>query len=621
MLQRPRDLLTAHDLNPSSSITPHCRSHYYYQHQLDPSHGLVVPGAQVQPVHSNHINSFNSSDSTWNVTQAELVAKWKNIHCTRRLHHLKRSMVKKLTSLKNGATKPQLPGPTSPGGPQSGIARAVPRPERAQAGDSPVAEDTKSLNGGFEQCLAGFRLRKEDLNSKNDGYKPGDSSMDSKRKTGAAQRLGHCQLNHEGERRLTPDQYVAIKKQEAVELVMAQFNRWFDKRLAIISWLVVMFCAFHSSTSSDPLIPPDLEYAYEASEASGSSASGSGDAGSGNSSSGQGQSSRSSRAKRRLSGDDQDNSSAGGDEGDPNRGGSKRAKTDNEPEQKFACPFFKHDAKAHSRHRSCTGPGWTSLHRLKEHLYRVHRLPKHTCPRCNEPFEDSRDLADHLRADVPCEKLEVVPVLQGIDEATEAELKVRKRNCPGVTDEQRWKDIYMILFPKANPKALPSPFYDGNDSFGLTKAEEWRRVKKRIQKELPKVVQKRVERTFEKVGVDVLTGLADIVRDGLLEIFKDSPHDERSPTVTPAATPRAPTPNFLAASEQSVADTDGVKDASLDISYFFESDMSIPFGGFDDLLDFNQFDFGSSAGCFDKGSDSGYASTGTGRDGLFETEI
>lgn len=157
--------------------------------------------------------------------------------------------------------------------------------------------------------------------------------------------------------------------------------------------------------------------------------------------------------------------------------------------------------------------------------------------------------------------------------------------------------------------------YDGNDSFGLTeKAEEWRRVKKRIQRELPKVVQKKVEKTFEKVGADVLTGLADIVRDGLLEFFKDSPHDERSPTVTPAATPRASSPSFLAASEQSVVNTDG---ADLDLSYYFDSDMSFPFGGLNDL----QFDFGSAAECADKGSDSGYASTGTGRDGLAATEI
>lgn len=268
----------------------------------------------------------------------------------------------------------------------------------------------------------------------------------------------------------------------------------------------------------------------------------------------------------------------------------------------------------------------------------MHRLPKHTCPRCNEPFEDARDLAEHIRADVPCEKLEIVPVPQGIDETTEAELKVRKKSCPGMTDEQRWRDIYMILFPKANPKAIPSPCkvtqrndivtlliifedYDASDSLGQAqRAEEWRRVKKRIQKELPKVVQKKVERSFEKVGADVLTGLADIVRDGLLEIFKDSPHDDRSPSVTPAATPRAPTPSFPAARDQSAISIDGTQDTSLDLSYYFDTEMPMPmpfFGGLDDL-DFSAF--GNPVECLDKGSDSGYASTGTGRDGFVEAE-
>ncbi|KAI0181686.1 hypothetical protein GGR52DRAFT_567907 [Hypoxylon sp. FL1284] len=552
MLQRPRDLLTTHDPNPSSSVSRHCRSYCHPQHQLDLSHGLVVAPLQLVP--NNQVNSFNSPDSAWNATRAELVARWEKINNTRGLHRFKRGMVKKLALLKNSVTKSQPPGSTSADGPQRRIARAVSRPERAQAEGPLVVGD---LNGSSEQCLAKLGIRTEYYKLNNGRYKPGDLSMESKRKAGAAQRPGHRQLDHVD--------------------------------------------------------------TYEASEASGNSDSGSGATGSGDNNSEQGQSSRSSRTKRRLGGDDQDNSSAGGDEGGPDRGGNKRAKTDNEPERKFACPFFKHDAKTHSKHRSCTGPGWTSLHRLKEHLYRVHRLPKHTCPRCNGPFEDAKDLAEHLRADVPCEKLEVVPSLQGIDESIEAELRVRKKNCPGMTDEQRWKDIYMILFPKANPKALPSPYSDHNDALGSTeRAEEWRRAKKRIQKELPKFVQKKVERRFEKVGAEILNGLPDIVRDGLLELFESSPRDEQSPTVTPAATPRAPTPSFSAASDQLPVNSDDINVSWLDHP-LFESGNQYFLGEMNEL-DFAPFDFGSSAEYIDdKGSDSGYASTGT-RDFLVGNE-
>jgi hypothetical protein len=35
------------------------------------------------------------------------------------------------------------------------------------------------------------------------------------------------------------------------------------------------------------------------------------------------------------------------------------------PKRKFACPFFKHDAEKHQRWRSCRGPGWDTVHRVK----------------------------------------------------------------------------------------------------------------------------------------------------------------------------------------------------------------------------------------------------------------
>ncbi|KAI1106440.1 hypothetical protein F4804DRAFT_340457 [Jackrogersella minutella] len=599
MLQRPQDLLTAH-VTSTSYTSYRYRSHYHHQ-QHDPYHTFVVAG--LQSTHNCQINSFNSLETTWNATKARLVAQWEKIIHARRQHRIKRSMVKKLTSYRNSVVKSQLPEPTSAGDLHSGIATLVAYPDQAQATGS-LVEEAESIEGGPKQCLAELIVCKEELNVQNDGYKLGDTSkkqrrpsdpMESERKAGAARRLSHCQLDHEGERGLTPDQYVAIKKQEAVALVMAKFNQWFNKRLEIISWLID---------------------AYEASEASGDSSGCSGGAESGSNNSRQGQSGRSTRAKRRLGGDDQDNSSTGGDEGDPDRGGSKRAKKEIESERKFACPFYKHDPGTHNKHRSCAGPGWTSLHRLKEHLYRAHRLPKHTCPRCNEPFDDAKDLGEHLRADVLCETLKVVPMLQGIDEATETKLKVRKKNFPGMTDEQRWRDIYMILFPKANPNAMPTPYYDGNDSLRFTKSnEEWKKAKKRIQKELPKFVQKKVERSFEKVELEVLQRLPDIVRDGLFEFFKDLPFDDRSPSASPAATPRARTPSFPAVGEQSAATAEEINDDSLDISRYLDPCY---FEDFD-----YQIDFGSTVDCgfFDKESDSGYASTSTGRGVTVETDF
>ncbi|KAI2779247.1 hypothetical protein F4815DRAFT_500576 [Daldinia loculata] len=578
-------LQTAHNLHPESSV-PHCHLYQYRHRQLHESlHTYNLAIGRVNPNRHSQTNYFNSFQHTWDATTKKLVAQWERIN-PRREHRLKRSMVKKLTLSRSDFTKPQIPEPTSAGDSQSRIAC----PDYILAVDSLIVNNTRFVNLDPEKCLGELSVYRKEFSIQHEGYNPGESSqkrsrvaglMEGEKQTRAARELSHCRLNHESERGLTPDQYVAIKRQEGVALVMAKFNRWLDKRLAIIS------CSAGSSKGAE----------------------------SGSGSSEQGQSGRSTRIKRRLGGDDQDNSSAGGDEGDPDRGGSKRAKKDTESERKFACPFYKNDPKAHNKHRSCAGPGWTSLHRLKEHLYRAHRLPKHVCPRCNDSFDDAKDLAEHLRADVPCEKLDVVPVLQGIDEATEAKLKVRRKNCPGMTDEQRWGEIYKILFPSANFNAMPTPYYDGNDSLGFSKRAEWKKVEKRLRKELPKFVQKKVERSFEKVQADMLVGLPDIIRDGLFEFFKDLPHNDLSASATPVATPRARTPSSPVAREQPAVTSEEDKDALLDMSYFLDPTF--------DEFDMNQFDFGNANDChlFDKYSDSGYASTSTGRDGTVEADI
>ncbi len=33
--------------------------------------------------------------------------------------------------------------------------------------------------------------------------------------------------------------------------------------------------------------------------------------------------------------------------------------------RRFACPYFKRDPRKHREHRSCVGPGWTTVHRVK----------------------------------------------------------------------------------------------------------------------------------------------------------------------------------------------------------------------------------------------------------------
>jgi hypothetical protein len=95
----------------------------------------------------------------------------------------------------------------------------------------------------------------------------------------------------------------------------------------------------------------------------------------------------------------------------------KRQKLSPKRARAFACPFYKYDPTRYSPHntdaqlarrfRTCSGPGWDSTHRLKEHLTRAH---------------DS--------------ELELAPSM------VRQELKRKSR---GSSEEERWISIFLMV--------------------------------------------------------------------------------------------------------------------------------------------------------------------------------
>ena len=74
---------------------------------------------------------------------------------------------------------------------------------------------------------------------------------------------------------------------------------------------------------------------------------------------------RASTRKRGL--DDNDSPSAGGGnggDGEPNKRRKIKEPSDRS-NHKYACPFFKRDPEKYKNYRSCPGPGWETVHRLK----------------------------------------------------------------------------------------------------------------------------------------------------------------------------------------------------------------------------------------------------------------
>ncbi|KAI6084588.1 hypothetical protein F4821DRAFT_261818 [Hypoxylon rubiginosum] len=176
--------------------------------------------------------------------------------------------------------------------------------------------------------------------------------------------------------------------------------------------------------------------------------------------------------------------------------------------RRFACPYFKRSPERYRHQRSCAGPGWPSVHRLKEHLFRVHRLPKFRCNRCAWEFQSSKELASHQRSARPCELQVFEDQMEGINSEQEAQLKSRKKDCTNKPEEEKWTDTYSILFPTDDLSDIPTPYYEYAEASNSKRALKDRRdsdeaddgklditaYKSYLASDLPSALQQELER-------------------------------------------------------------------------------------------------------------------------------
>ncbi|KAF2676248.1 hypothetical protein K458DRAFT_424869 [Lentithecium fluviatile CBS 122367] len=128
---------------------------------------------------------------------------------------------------------------------------------------------------------------------------------------------------------------------------------------------------------------------------------------------------------------------------------------DSENGPRFACPFYKHDPNRYRNRRTCPGPGWPTVHRMKEHLYRSHAQPIFCC-RCYAMFDSDSELSNHQRGN-PCP----VSAPQPIDGIGRETLKSLRKRSPALRlEEDKWRDTYQLLFPDVADTDIPSPYYD-----------------------------------------------------------------------------------------------------------------------------------------------------------------
>lgn len=284
--------------------------------------------------------------------------------------------------------------------------------------------------------------------------------------------------------------------------------------------------------------------------------------------------------------------------------------------RRFACPFCKHEPAKYKNVKTCCGPGWLDVHRVKEHLYRRHCL-KSACPRCFEFFEDDKALKEHQRAEKSC-KLKTKAPTNVISEDQEKLLRARAK--PNSPSDEKWRDMYKILFPGDK---IPTPYYDGTEEEAFAKAEQQSRFKDldeckaffkaEIKRIVKPILEEEVESIFQAAQETMVKKANTLITDISNKLIRTWRfQSEQSALIEPSPT-SSPSPARSATPEPKQPD---VFEALLDnvgedpfYNYIF------PGGEFD----FNEFipeqpviDLGFDCGNSVMAPDSGYFSSSVG---------
>ncbi|KUJ19004.1 uncharacterized protein LY89DRAFT_509659 [Mollisia scopiformis] len=193
--------------------------------------------------------------------------------------------------------------------------------------------------------------------------------------------------------------------------------------------------------------------------------------------------------------------------------------------KRFACPFRKHDSRRYSTYsyRVCALSHWDSIARVKEHIYRCHRMPTH-CKRCWKPFKNQEQLDTHLTVDIAamCELVPGHPP-EGITTDQERRLRSRKKSSRDQSDEGRWREMYQLLFPG---EEVPSPYFEpirdempgSPDSRDLANYEDY------MRRELPRLVRTNIEdvvrRDMQPLEAALIGNLVGIIQDCQDRLFR-----------------------------------------------------------------------------------------------------
>ncbi|KAL9575609.1 hypothetical protein ACKAV7_000407 [Fusarium commune] len=260
--------------------------------------------------------------------------------------------------------------------------------------------------------------------------------------------------------------------------------------------------------------------------------------------------------KRRR--EDSDDEYDKNNDGAPDRNQREKWAMPEPTEMRYVCPFFKHNRERYqtSQWKSCCWPGWTSVHRVKEHLYRRHMLPKFRCNRCRQDFKSAFNLNEHQRADNICQRQNEDLAEEGINEEQERLLRIRKRKngkSRQVAEEEKWVDMYKILFPDDDP--VPTPYTElchlqPEQEIELPRANMLDSFEDYARREFSRRMRPRMESLVDGILEQALTSqtitdVANNVLQGIMESFRESQNQEACQPESQKSPSRSPSPQRM----------------------------------------------------------------------------
>lgn len=157
------------------------------------------------------------------------------------------------------------------------------------------------------------------------------------------------------------------------------------------------------------------------------------------------------RSSRSRYGDDDDDDD---DTEDLRKSPKRQDNTEPENQQRFACPFYRHDP---FKYTGCLSYSLRRIKDVKQHIYRKHGPLRYHCATCGLKFNTSDELTMHsFKAECTLARVQSA-CLEGISEDGMELLK--RRGNRKASQKDQWLYIWEAAFPSAQP---PESVWIGN---------------------------------------------------------------------------------------------------------------------------------------------------------------